>query len=219
MQHPHARASTFSPSAGVRQLALLAAGACIAAVTALLLGVVAPAHQHAVKGLDARLGFTDGEKPTELAGRNRTRSSVGARLVLAGLAAMVVLALTLAPRSLVAPARGAFMQMVDAVDAPLVAGMTHVQLESTLNALMFVPLGAALAALLGTRLWILAPVIGFVVSLTVEYTQAQVPGRVPDIQDIVWNTLGAIVGAVVGAIVSGLIRRVARPPAGRSDST
>lgn len=103
------------------------------------------------------------------------------------------------------------MQMVDAVGAPLVAGMTYVQVESTLNALMFVPLGAALAALLGRRLWILAPVIGFVVSLTVEWMQGQIPGRIPDVQDIVWNTLGAIVGAVLTAIIAELIRTVSGP--------
>ncbi len=103
------------------------------------------------------------------------------------------------------------MQLVDALDVPLVAGMTYVQVEGTLNALLFIPLGATLTILLGRRLWVLASVIGFIVSVSVEYMQAQIPGRVPDAYDIVWNTLGALVGAVLAAIVAGLIRTVSGP--------
>lgn len=131
----------------------------------------------------------------------RTAPSIGARSALAVIAMSAVLALTLAPRSLVAPARGAFMRVLDVFAAPVVSRMTYVELESTLNALMFVPLGAALAMLLSTRLWILAPLIGFAVSFAVEHTQAHIPGRVPDVHDIVWNTLGAVAGAVVVGLV------------------
>ena len=135
-------------------------------------------------------------------------SSLVPRLVLAGLSAAAILALTLAPRSVVAPARGAFMALADRVAAPLVADLGSLQLESGLNALLFVPLGAAVALLLGRRLWVLAPVLGFVISFGVEYAQTRIPGRVPDVQDIVWNTLGAVVGAAGAGLV--LLRGRAR---------
>ncbi|MGN6221746.1 MAG: VanZ family protein [Microbacterium sp.] len=126
------------------------------------------------------------------------------RLLLAGMSVTAVLALTLAPRSLVAPARGAFMALADRFAAPVVAGLSGWQWESSLNALLFVPLGAALALLLGRRLWLLAPLLGFVVSFGVEYAQLRIPGRVPDLQDVLWNTLGAAAGAVATSL---LLRR------------
>lgn len=130
------------------------------------------------------------------------------RLVLAALSAAAILALTLAPRSVVAPARGAFMALAERFAAPLVADLGYLQLESGLNAVLFIPLGAALALLLGRRLWPLTPFLGFVVSFTVEYAQVRIPGRVPDPQDVVWNTLGATAGAAAAALV--LLRGRAR---------
>ncbi len=126
------------------------------------------------------------------------------RLLLAGLSVTAVLVLTLAPRSLVAPARGVFMALADRLAAPVVAGLGAWQLESALNALLFVPLGAALTLLLGRRLWLLAPLLGFVLSFGVEYAQVRIPGRVPDLQDVWWNTLGAAAGAVAASL---LLRR------------
>jgi VanZ family protein len=131
----------------------------------------------------------------------RTETPVGPRLLWAAVATGAVLALTLAPRSLVAPARGAFMRIVDVLAGPVVAGMSYDELESILNALLFVPLGAALALLLGRRLWVLAPLLGFGLSFAVEYAQTRIPGRVPDIHDIVWNSVGALAGAVVAALL------------------
>ncbi|MFD4957509.1 VanZ family protein [Microbacterium sp. NPDC058389] len=131
------------------------------------------------------------------------------RLVLAGLSAAVVLVLTLAPRSVVAPARGAVMALAERLAAPLVADVGYLQLESGLNALLFVPLGAALALLLGRRLWVFAPLLGLVVSFAVECAQVRIPGRVPDLQDVAWNTMGATVGAAAAALVllRGRVRR------------
>lgn len=97
--------------------------------------------------------------------------------------------------------------------APLVEPMSYLQLESTLNALLFVPLGAAVALALSRRLWILAPVMVFGASFAIEHVQASIPGRVPDIQDIVWNTVGGVAGAVVVGIVRSVGARVRRAPA------
>jgi glycopeptide antibiotics resistance protein len=131
----------------------------------------------------------------------RTESSVGPRLFLSVLATALVLALTLAPRGAVAPARGLFMAAAERWAGPLIAGLTYPQIESMLNALLFVPLAAALALLLGRRLWMLAPVLGLAVSCAVEYAQSQIPGRVPDLQDVLWNTAGSIAGAAAAGLL------------------
>ncbi|MBW9094685.1 VanZ family protein [Microbacterium jejuense] len=131
----------------------------------------------------------------------RSESTLAPRLFLSALASALVLALTLAPRRIVAPARGVFLAAADRWLGPLVVDLTTPQLESLLNALLFIPLGAAVALLLGRRLWLLAPVVGFAVSFAVEYAQSRIPGRVPDLQDVVWNTVGAGTGAVVAGLI------------------
>ena len=119
------------------------------------------------------------------------------RLLAAALAVGAVALLTLAPRSLVSPARGLFMRLMDAALAPLVDAIPYGDAERVLNALMFVPLGATIALLLHRRAWPLAIVAGFGLSAAVEYAQASIPGRVPDLDDVFWNTLGAVVGVAV----------------------
>ncbi|MGW8482650.1 VanZ family protein [Microbacterium sp. NPDC055903] len=134
----------------------------------------------------------------------RTPVGAGVRVLSAALAALPIAALTLAPRRFVAPARGAFMDLAHRVAAPIVEPMTYGQLESTLNAALFVPLGAAIALVLRARWWLVAPITVFLVSFGIEYAQAQIPGRVPDASDVVWNTIGG----VLGALVIGLARLV-----------
>lgn len=133
-----------------------------------------------------------------------SRPSSGPRLLVAGLAALAVVAVTLTPRRFASPARVLFMDLAHVFAAPLVEPMTFIEVESTLNALLFVPLGAAVALALSRRLWMLAPVLVFCASLAIESVQAAIPGRVPDVQDIVWNTIGGIIGAVAVGIVRGL---------------
>lgn len=118
-------------------------------------------------------------------------------------AAGVVAALTLAPRSIVGPLRSLFTRMADAAAAPLVEWMSYGDQERLFNALLFVPLGATLALLLGRRLWPVAIIAGFALSAAVEHAQGTIPGRVPDPQDIVWNTLGAAAGALAVALCLG----------------
>ncbi|UJP09506.1 VanZ family protein [Microbacterium sp. KUDC0406] len=128
-------------------------------------------------------------------------SSVAPRVFVTMLALAGVLALTVAPRRIVAPARGAFMHLAHVWAGPVVEPMTFLQIEGTLNALLFVPLGAALALLLSRRWWILAPLIAFALSFGVETIQARIPGRVPDLGDVLWNTAGALAGAIVAGLV------------------
>lgn len=120
----------------------------------------------------------------------------GVRLLVATAAALMIGALTLAPRAVVAPARGAFMQVVDAVTAPLLLWIPVAEAERMLNTLLFVPLGAAIALLLNRRAWPIAILVGFALSATVEYAQLSIPGRVPDRDDVLWNTVGAAIGVI-----------------------
>ncbi|MFJ3473616.1 VanZ family protein [Microbacterium maritypicum] len=130
--------------------------------------------------------------------------SSAARGVLLAVASLAVFAVTLAPRQLAGPVRTLVMDLAHVFAAPLVEPMTFIEVESTLNALLFVPLGAAVALALSRRLWMLAPVLVFCASFAIESVQAAIPGRVPDVQDIVWNTIGGIIGAVAVGIVRGL---------------
>ncbi|MFG6476952.1 VanZ family protein [Microbacterium sp. P06] len=126
-----------------------------------------------------------------------TTTTRSIRLLAAFLAVAAVALLTLAPRFVVAPARGHFMRLMDAVTAPLLAGIPYGDAERMLNAAMFVPLGATIALLLARRFWPVAIFAGFALSATVEYVQASIPGRVPDPNDVLWNTLGGAAGVIV----------------------
>jgi hypothetical protein len=133
----------------------------------------------------------------------------GRRLFATVLTGAVITALTLAPRALVAPARGAFMQFMDAVTSPLLVGIPYGDAERLLNLILFVPLGATIALLLSRGAWPLAILAGWGLSTAVEYAQGSIPGRVSDVQDVVWNTLGAAIGVVV-VTVPRLIAATAR---------
>ena len=133
----------------------------------------------------------------------------GIRFLVAMAAALMIGALTLAPRAVVAPARGAFMQVVDAVTAPLL-WIPVGEAERVLNTLLFVPLGAAIALLLTRRAWPIAILVGFALSAAVEYAQLSIPGRVPDRDDVLWNTVGAAIGVVAVTVPRLLIAAIAR---------
>jgi hypothetical protein len=136
-----------------------------------------------------------------------------ARTIAAALAVTAVGILTLAPRSLVAPARGAFLTAVDAASAPLLAWLPFGDAERVLNTVMFVPLGATVALLLGRRWWPLAILTCSAVSACVEHVQGSIPGRVPDPADVLWNTVGAAIGVAVVTVVrliGGAVRSLRR---------
>jgi hypothetical protein len=135
-------------------------------------------------------------------------SAIAARLFTAAAAVAAVAALTLAPQRFVGPARGLFMDAA----WPLLSDWSYAEIESTLNALLFLPLGLALAMLLG-RWWVLAAPAGFVMSFAVELAQTRIPGRVPDLDDVLWNTVGAVAGTLLVGIVRGiaaLVRTIER---------
>lgn len=130
---------------------------------------------------------------------------------IACLVALAVIAfLTLNPGWIVGPLRGAFVGELFALTGGRGIGL---DLERALNTALFVPLGAAVAAVLPRRWALTGLLAGFVVSAGVESVQAIVPGRVSDPADIVWNTAGAGLGALAVFLVRLLLP--ARPPARR----
>jgi VanZ family protein len=152
---------------------------------------------------------------------SRLRSSAAGRLwagAAAFSAAGFVAALTLAPRAIVAPLHSLFTRATDAATMRLLVPVGYLDLDQALNTMLFVPLGATLALVLGRRAWPLAILAGFALSATVEYAQATIPGRVPDPQDIVWNTLGAAAGALVVGLAYGVAALSRRVRAARSRS-
>lgn len=135
------------------------------------------------------------------------------RLLIAAVAIAAVAALTLAPQRIVGPARYGFLQVMDAVAAPLLEWIPYGGTERVLNTLMFVPLGAAVALLLSRRAWPIAVLAGFAMSAAVEYAQDSIPGRIPDPNDILWNTVGTAIGVTVVTLVRYVaagVRRSAR---------
>ncbi|WP_125132273.1 VanZ family protein [Microbacterium sp. 10M-3C3] len=127
------------------------------------------------------------------------------RTLLFAASVVAVAVLTLAPQGLVGPLRADFVLWADDVRLPLVAGVGYPVTERLFNAVLFAPLGGALAALLPRRAWLVAPIACALVSTAVEYAQAGIPGRIPDLDDIVWNTAGG----TAAAVLVGLARLVA----------
>ncbi|WP_106814685.1 VanZ family protein [Microbacterium timonense] len=137
------------------------------------------------------------------------------RVLAATLALAAVAALTLGPRAIVAPARGAFLRATEEFAAPVRALLPNADTDQILNAVLFVPFGAAVALLLPRGWWWLAAALGAALSVGVEFAQASIPGRVPDADDVLWNTVGCAVGVVAVAVPRALAaRRRVRPRRG-----
>lgn len=120
---------------------------------------------------------------------------------------MAVGALTLAPRALVAPARGEFFRLADALPAALLRAIPSGYDEQILNTALFVPLGAAIAMLMSRRMWPIAIALCAAISATIEIVQGAIPGRVPDLDDVLWNS----VGGAIGILLVTLVRFAAAP--------
>lgn len=76
------------------------------------------------------------------------------------------------------------------VDYPLV--------ESASNVLLFVPLGALVAWIIGRGYWWVGAAAGLLTSCVIELAQFLfLPARVPTLADVLANTLGALLGALL----------------------
>ncbi len=82
--------------------------------------------------------------------------------------------------------------------------------DATLNLILFMPLGAALARLRCG--WKLALVVAVVGSSAIEFAQVFIPGRDSSLGDVLFNTLGAVVGY---ASFRALVRVRHAPPSRR----
>jgi hypothetical protein len=119
------------------------------------------------------------------------------RLLTAAAMVAVVATLTLAPGRLAWEIRSVGLEMIDGLPAVWTTPFFAAGTETALNIALFLPIGAALAALLPLRWSPLAVALGCALSLAVETAQVHVPGRVPDLDDVVANTVGTALGALL----------------------
>ncbi len=96
------------------------------------------------------------------------------------------------------------------------AWITYNGLEFASNIAMFFPIGLFLVLLFGRRLWWLAMILGFGLTVAIELAQLFIPTRVSDPRDIVANTCGAILGVIVGLVLTARKARSIRVAAART---
>lgn len=83
--------------------------------------------------------------------------------------------------------------------APLWFDYTFV--EVTANVVLFVPLGALIAAVMWPSLWWTSGVLGLALSLVIEFGQyVLLPHRFASAGDLAANTLGALCGGAITAL-------------------
>lgn len=77
-------------------------------------------------------------------------------------------------------------------------------LDSVLNMLFYVPLGASafLALRRGIPAFAAAIALGALVSFSVEWMQLSIPSRIGNLADLLANTIGALLGAVVALVAT-----------------
>lgn len=140
-------------------------------------------------------------------------------LPLATLAWLGVIALiTLTPAPYPAGRPNAVVRAIIAFlgSTPMTSWFDFDAAEFLANVLLFVPLGALLAAQLPGRRRLLAAAAGLGVSIAVETAQLLwLPTRVADLRDLVSNGLGSLLGALLTTtlLLLALLRR------SRKDST
>ena len=89
--------------------------------------------------------------------------------------------------------------------------------EFTSNVILFLPLGALVARILGVRRWWGGVAAGFLLSLLIESAQLVfLPARFPSVADIAANTFGAMVGALAALVLMANHRRVRNPDPART---
>lgn len=81
-------------------------------------------------------------------------------------------------------------------------------IEFGANVALFVPLGFALALLIGRSWW--SVLIAVAVSAGAEIVQSVIPRREPSVRDVMANALGALLGVLVARPVRRLIARPVR---------
>lgn len=92
--------------------------------------------------------------------------------------------------------------------------ITYDRLEFAANMAMFLPVGLFFLLLFGRRLWWLAILLSFALTVGIEFVQLFLPNRVSDLRDILSNTSGATIGVFLGLALTarGARRRRSAQP-------
>lgn len=89
--------------------------------------------------------------------------------------------------------------------------VTFEQMEVVGNVLLFVPLGLAIALLLGSQRYLVLP-IALITSFAIEAAQAVfLASRVPSTADVIANTVGACCGLLLVVVIEFVCRRHQMP--------
>ena len=86
--------------------------------------------------------------------------------------------------------------------APLTSRLSVERVEFLANIGLFVPLGAFLLLLVGTRLWWVALAAGIVLTSMIENVQRSIPGRVSDPRDVAANSIGMAIGIALALVLT-----------------
>lgn len=128
--------------------------------------------------------------------------------------------LTLTPQPIDADRQQLIVRALDALHRRgYLETLDYDRLEFVANIGLFVPVGMFLLILFGSRLWWLAGLGSFALTLAIESAQTQIPGRVSDGRDLLANTVGGLIGVAVALVVTmpaTLRRRRARRDRGRT---
>ncbi|MEO5665027.1 MAG: VanZ family protein [Nocardioides sp.] len=85
---------------------------------------------------------------------------------------------------------------------PVTARLTVERVEFLANIGLFVPVGAFVLLLFGSRLWWIAVLGGIALTSAIETAQRSIPGRVSDPRDVVANSAGAVIGVVLALVLT-----------------
>lgn len=122
---------------------------------------------------------------------------------LAWLAVIALITLTPAPYPAGEPSTLILAIIATIASTPLTGWFDFAVAEFTANVLLFVPLGALVAAQLPPRRRLLAALIGLGVSVVIETAQLLwLPTRVSDVQDLVSNGSGSLLGALLTILLT-----------------
>jgi glycopeptide antibiotics resistance protein len=120
-----------------------------------------------------------------------------------GVTSATIAIITFWPTPVDAPAKGTIRDILTTLhDAGVPPQVNYSFVEIASNVVMFIPLGALIAALLPVNRWWAAVLLGSLGSCLIELTQlAFLPHRFASMVDIAANTAGALLGALLAEAI------------------
>lgn len=111
--------------------------------------------------------------------------------------------LTLGPQPLDAAGGGVLHQVIRFISGDnTLDWITYALVEFTANVVLFIPIGALFALLLGWRRWWLAALLGIALTASIEFAQLFLHDRVADPRDLIANSIGAGIGVALVLLVT-----------------